>query len=105
MSTKTETIVIAPELDAQTATLGILFALSLSHLLNDTIQALIPAVYPLLKESFHLSFAQIGFITFCFQMIGSVFQPLVGIYTDRNPKPYSRVAGMAMTMCGLVLLA
>ncbi|HVK58016.1 MAG TPA: MFS transporter [Candidatus Kapabacteria bacterium] len=91
--------------DPQTAALGILFALSLSHLLNDTIQALIPAVYPLLKESFHLSFAQIGMITFCFQMIGSVFQPLVGLYTDRYPKPYSLVAGMGITMCGLVLLA
>jgi MFS transporter, FSR family, fosmidomycin resistance protein len=106
MSTKTETA-RAPALtvDPQNAALGILFALSLSHLLNDTIQALIPAVYPLLKESFHLSFAQIGMITFCFQMIGSVFQPLVGIYTDRNPKPYSLVAGMAITMCGLILLA
>ena len=106
MSTKTETA-RAPALtvDPQNAALGILFALSLSHLLNDTIQALIPAVYPLLKDSFQLSFAQIGMITFCFQMIGSVFQPLVGIYTDRNPRPYSLVAGMAITMCGLILLA
>jgi len=106
MSTKTETAA-APSVtvNPRNAALGILFALSLSHLLNDTIQALIPAVYPLLKESFHLSFAQIGMITFVFQMIGSVFQPLVGIYTDRHPKPYSLVAGMAITMCGLVLLA
>ena len=106
MSTKTETArAPAVKVDPQNAALGILFALSLSHLLNDTIQALIPAVYPLLKDSFQLSFAQIGMITFCFQMIGSVFQPLVGIYTDRNPKPYSLVAGMAITMCGLILLA
>jgi FSR family fosmidomycin resistance protein-like MFS transporter len=105
MSTKTETIGIAPELDAQTATLGILFALSLSHLLNDTIQALIPAIYPLLKDSFGLTFAQIGFITFTFQMAGSVFQPVVGFYTDRNPRPYSLVTGMSITLCGLVLLA
>jgi FSR family fosmidomycin resistance protein-like MFS transporter len=104
MSAKTETI--SPvTVDPQSAALGILFALSLSHLLNDTIQALIPAVYPLLKDSFHLSFAQIGMITFCFQMVGSVFQPLVGLYTDRYPKPYSLVAGMGITMCGLVLLA
>jgi len=106
MSTKTETArAAALPVDPQNAALGILFALSLSHLLNDTIQALIPAVYPLLKDSFQLSFAQIGMITFCFQMIGSVFQPLVGIYTDRNPRPYSLVAGMAITMCGLILLA
>lgn len=91
--------------EPQKAALGILFALSLSHLLNDAIQALIPAVYPLLKESFQLSFAQIGLITFCFQMIGSVFQPLVGTFTDKYPKPYSLVAGMGITLCGLVLLA
>jgi len=104
MSTKTET---APfdALDAQTVALGILFTLSFSHLLNDTIQALIPALYPLLKESFGLTFAQIGLITFTFQMTGSIFQPLIGSYTDRNPKPYSLVIGMGLTLIGLVLLA
>jgi FSR family fosmidomycin resistance protein-like MFS transporter len=102
-STKSETSAVA--VDPHSAALGILFALSLSHLLNDTIQALLPALYPLLKDSFHLSFAQIGMITFCFQMIGSVFQPIIGIYTDRYPKPYSLVAGMGITLCGLVLLA
>ena len=96
---------VAVAVEPHGAALGILFALSLSHLLNDTIQALLPAVYPLLKDSFHLSFAQIGMITFCFQMIGSVFQPLVGIYTDRYPKPYSLVVGMGITLCGLILLA
>src|SRR3954453_4823032 len=105
MSTKTETIGMRRELDAQTATLGILFALSFSHMLNDTMQALIPAIYPLLKDSFGLTFAQIGFITFTFQMAGSVFQPVVGFYTDRNPRPYSLVTGMSITLCGLVLLA
>jgi MFS transporter, FSR family, fosmidomycin resistance protein len=85
--------------------MGILFALSLSHLLNDTIQAMIPAVYPLLKESFSLSYTQIGLITLTFQMTGSVFQPFVGFYTDRNPKPYSLAVGMGITLCGLVLLA
>jgi FSR family fosmidomycin resistance protein-like MFS transporter len=92
-------------IDPQSATLAILFALSFSHLLNDTIQALIPAIYPLLKQSFGLSFAQIGLITFTFQMTGSVFQPLVGFYTDRHPKPYSLVIGMALTLCGLFALA
>lgn len=90
---------------AQTAALSILFALSFSHLLNDSIQALIPAVYPLIKRSFGLTFTQIGLITLTFQMTGSIFQPLVGVYTDRNPKPYSLVAGMAITLCGLVTLA
>src|SRR3954467_6372902 len=85
--------------------MAILFALSFSHLLNDSIQALIPAVYPLLKESFGLSFTQIGLITLTFQMTGSVFQPLIGLYTDRHPKPYSLVLGMGATFCGLVLLA
>jgi len=69
--------------------MGILFALSFSHLLNDAIQSLLPAIYPLLKESFELSFTQIGLITLTFQTIGSIFQPVVGFYTDRNPKPYS----------------
>jgi FSR family fosmidomycin resistance protein-like MFS transporter len=89
----------------QAATLGILFALSFSHLLNDSIQALIPAVYPLLKKSFGLSFTQVGLITLTFQMTGSIFQPLVGLYTDKHPKPYSLVGGMALTLTGLVLLA
>ncbi len=89
----------------QKTALNILFALSFSHLLNDTIQSLIPAIYPLIKESFHLTFAQIGLITFCFQVTASLLQPLVGIYTDRRPKPYSLAMGMGVTLIGLVLLA
>src|SRR4051794_2522632 len=85
--------------------MAVLFALSFSHLLNDSIQALIPAIYPLLKTSFGLSFTQIGLITLTFQMVGSVLQPIVGSYTDRHPKPYSLVIGMGITLCGLVLLA
>jgi FSR family fosmidomycin resistance protein-like MFS transporter len=88
-----------------TSAVGILFALSLCHLLNDAIQALIPAIYPLLKDSFQLSFTQIGLITFAFQMVGSVLQPVVGFYTDKHPQPYSLVFGMGVTLCGLVLLA
>jgi FSR family fosmidomycin resistance protein-like MFS transporter len=86
-------------------TFGILFALSTCHLLNDAMQALLPAIYPLLKQSFSLSFAQIGLITLTYQMVGSVFQPIVGHYTDRNPKPYSLVVGMGLTLVGLVALA
>lgn len=90
---------------APRATLTVLVGLSCCHLLNDAIQALIPAIYPLLKDSLHLSFSQIGMITLTFQMVGSVFQPVIGLYTDRHPKPHSLVAGMAVTWMGLVLLA
>lgn len=85
--------------------MAILFALSFSHLLNDSIQALIPAIYPLLKTSFHLTFTQIGLITLTFQMVGSIFQPIIGYYTDHHPKPYSLVVGMGITLGGLVSLA
>ncbi len=90
---------------ARNSAIGILFALSFCHLLNDSIQALIPAIYPLLKVSFNLSFTQIGLITLTFQMVGSVFQPIIGFYTDRHPKPYSLVVGMGITLIGLILLA
>ena len=85
--------------------LAILFAISFSHLLNDTIQSLIPAIYPLLKTSFHLSFVQVGLITLAFQMTASILQPFVGLYTDRRPKPYSLACGMGLTLGGLVLLS
>jgi FSR family fosmidomycin resistance protein-like MFS transporter len=85
--------------------LAILFAISFSHLLNDTIQALIPAIYPLLKASLHLSFVQVGLITLTFQMTASILQPFVGLYTDRRPLPYSLACGMGLTLGGLVLLA
>ena len=96
---------MTPRIKLQSSALWVLFALSFSHLLNDSIQALLPAIYPLLKESYGLTFTQIGLITLTFQMVGSVFQPVIGIYTDRNPKPYLLVAGMGVTLCGLVFLA
>jgi len=85
--------------------LAILFALSLSHCLNDVMQSLIPAVYPLLKENYGLSFFQVGLITFSFQCTASLLQPLVGMYTDRHPKPFSLATGMCSTFAGLILLA
>src|SRR5271154_1225686 len=88
----------------QNTVLAILFALSFSHLLNDTMQSLLPAIYPLLKMSFHLSFAQVGLITLTNQLTASLLQPLVGLYTDRYPKPYSLAVGMGFTLAGLVLL-
>lgn len=85
--------------------MNVLLALSISHLLNDIIQAVVPSVYPLLKTSFELSFTQIGLITLVYQGTASILQPLVGSYTDRRPLPYSLVVGMGLTLAGLTLLA
>jgi FSR family fosmidomycin resistance protein-like MFS transporter len=84
---------------------GVLGTISFSHFLNDMIQSLLLAIYPLFKTDFHLSFAQIGFITLAFQFTASLLQPLVGLYTDRHPKPFSLAFGMACTLAGLVTLA
>jgi FSR family fosmidomycin resistance protein-like MFS transporter len=89
---------------AQTA-VAVLVAVSVSHLLNDTIQSLIAAVYPLLKESYALTFTQIGLITLAFQFTASLLQPLVGLYTDRRPLPFSLTIGMGVTLLGLLLLS
>jgi len=83
----------------------VLVALSVSHMLNDTIQALLPSIYPLLKTQFALSFTQIGLITFVFQVTSSLLQPFIGNYTDRKPMPFSLPVGMAITLCGLIVLA
>ncbi|MBN8633323.1 MAG: MFS transporter [Rhodobacterales bacterium] len=83
----------------------IILAVALGHFLNDLMQSLIPAAYPLLKSNLALSFSQIGLITLVFQGTASVLQPLVGLYTDRRPLPYAMAAGMASTGIGLVLLA
>ena len=85
--------------------MNVLVALSVSHLLNDTIQALLPSIYPLLKESYGLSFTQIGFLTFTTQVTASLMQPLVGVYTDKRPRPYSLPIGMSLTLIGLVMLS
>jgi FSR family fosmidomycin resistance protein-like MFS transporter len=87
------------------AVLPVLLALSLSHLLNDTIQALLPAIYPVLKQTYALTFTQVGFLTFAFQATASLLQPVVGFYTDRKPQPYSLALGMGVTLVGLVLLS
>jgi FSR family fosmidomycin resistance protein-like MFS transporter len=83
----------------------ILLALSFCHLLNDTMQSLIPSIYPMVKESFKLSFTQIGLITFTFQVSASVFQPLVGAYTDKRPQPFALAVGMCFTLLGLISLS
>jgi FSR family fosmidomycin resistance protein-like MFS transporter len=85
--------------------LEILLAISFCHLLNDMISSLLPAIYPLLKDSYHLDFAQVGLITLTYQCTASLLQPLVGLHTDRRPMPYSLPAGMAFTLIGLIMLA
>jgi len=83
----------------------ILFSIAFAHLLNDMLQAVIPSVYPILKDSYQLSFTQIGLITFAYQMAASILQPFVGFYTDKKPQPYSQIYGMLFTLCGIVLLS
>ena len=83
----------------------ILASISFCHLLNDMIQALLPAVYPILKGSYHLSFGQIGSLTLIYQITASLLQPLVGFYTDRNPHRYALASGMVVTILGLFTLA
>ena len=83
----------------------ILFTIGTCHLLNDMIQSVIPALYPLLKDKFGFTFAQIGIITFVFQITSSVFQPFIGNYADRHPQPYSLALGMCFTLAGLLALA
>ncbi len=85
--------------------LPILFAISFCHLLNDMMQALLPAMYPMLKSAFGLDFGQIGLITLTFQLTASLLQPLIGLYTDHHPKPYSLMAGMGFTLVGLLSLS
>jgi FSR family fosmidomycin resistance protein-like MFS transporter len=95
----------SPKILAEQTVFPILFALSFSHLLNDTIQSLIPAIYPIIKDSYQLSFSQIGLITLTFQMAASLFQPFVGLYTDKKPQPYSLATGMFFTLIGLITLS
>src|SRR5579863_256200 len=90
---------------ADSTAFAILGALSFCHLLNDMIASLVPAIYPIFRNVFQLDYAQIGLITLTYQCTASVFQPLVGLYTDHRPKPYSLSAGMSFTLLGLVLLA
>ena len=90
---------------AEKTIFSILLSISFSHLLNDTIQSIIPSIYPVVKDSFHLNFSQIGIITLVFQLTASLFQPLIGLYTDRKPQPYSLAVGMVFTLLGLILLS
>lgn len=96
---------MSSKLDRPKTHIAVLLALASTHLLNDLIQSLIPAVYPIIKDVYALDFVQIGLITLTFQIAGSLLQPVVGFYTDRHPAPYSPVVGMTFTLSGLVSLA
>ena len=87
------------------AYIAVLLVLGSTHLLNDLLQALIPAIYPIIKDKYALDFVQIGLITLTFQIAGSLLQPLVGHYTDQHPMPYSTAIGMIFTLVGVVSLA
>lgn len=84
---------------------AILFIISISHFLNDMIQSVIPSIYPILKEQYRFTFAQIGMITLCFQLTSSILQPVTGHWADRHPRPYSLSVGMCFTLVGLLMLA
>jgi FSR family fosmidomycin resistance protein-like MFS transporter len=95
----------APTGAVATAAFPIVVALSFAHMLNDMMQSLLPAIYPIIKDAHGLDFAHIGMITLAFQLTASMLQPVVGIYSDLRPRPYSTVAGMACTLVGLIILA
>jgi FSR family fosmidomycin resistance protein-like MFS transporter len=105
MLQSTPAVAIPRSAAARDIAVPVLLALSFSHLLNDVIQSLVPAIYPLIKTAFALDYGQIGLISFVFQLCASMFQPLVGMYTDRRPQPFALVAGMAVTLVGVVVLA
>jgi FSR family fosmidomycin resistance protein-like MFS transporter len=96
---------VARAVSAATTSYWVLAAISFSHLLNDMMQSLLPALYPMLKSSYALTFGQVGLLTFTYQFTASLLQPVIGAYTDRKPRPYSLAAGMSFTLVGLVLLA
>ncbi|MCW3109408.1 MAG: transporter, partial [Segetibacter sp.] len=99
-----ETIEVSKEV-AEKTVFPILLTISLSHLLNDTLQSLIPSIYPMVKDTYRLSFSQIGLITLTFQLAASLMQPFVGFYTDKKPQPFSLAIGMGLTLTGLIILA
>lgn len=101
----TTTTTANPKAVVNATVFPILFTISFAHLLNDMLQSVIPSIYPLIKDNLHLSFSQIGLITFTFQITASLLQPFVGQYTDKFPKPYSLAIGMGFTLTGLIVLS
>lgn len=106
MSTEIETFDSSPAKKVvQNTVYSILFSISFAHLINDLIQAIIPSIYPILKENYNLTFTQIGLITFAFQLTASIFQPFVGYYTDKYPKPFSQIYGMLFSIAGIISIS
>jgi MFS transporter, FSR family, fosmidomycin resistance protein len=105
MSSATAQNLNAVEPSEESALFNVLAMVSFCHLLNDMVQSLLPAIYPILKSSFHLSFGQVGLITLLYQITASLLQPFVGSYTDRRPATYALPIGMVFTLLGLLLLA
>ncbi|WP_421761047.1 MFS transporter [Devosia sp.] len=99
-----ETVAAPERALVQKTTLSIILAVSLCHLINDTMQSLLSAIYPILKESYGLDFVQIGLLTFTFQVTASLLQPMIGMYTDKRPLPYSLPVGMGSSLIGLIIL-
>ncbi len=90
---------------AERTALAVLVSISFCHMLNDTLQSLLPSIYPILKTNYALDFGQVGLITFTFQITASLLQPMVGLYTDRKPLPYALALGMTSTFLGILLLS
>src|ERR1700719_479627 len=108
MSTESKAGVLRGEVAAEAGTktvFKVLLAISFCHLLNDTVQSLLPAIYPLLRDTFHLDFGQIGLISFTTTFTASLLQPLVGLYSDKHHKPNFLAIGMGITLIGLVTLS
>ena len=98
-------ICVRSSASANSTTFAIILSLSFCHLLNDMMQSLVPALYPILKDNYALSFGQIGLITLAFQFTASMLQPVVGMYTDKKPQPYSLMVGMGFTLVGLAMMS
>ena len=101
----TDTTLQARPPSAESTVFAVILAVSFCHLLNDMMQSLFSALYPILQGKYHLDFSQIGLLTLTYQLTASVLQPLIGLFTDRRPMPFSTSIGMGFTLVGLVLLS
>jgi FSR family fosmidomycin resistance protein-like MFS transporter len=101
----TETLAKTDRAAVENTAYSVILAVSFCHLLNDMMQSLFPAIYPILQRDYHLNFSQIGLLTLTFQITASVLQPVIGMATDRRPLPYSTAIGMGFTLIGLILLS
>lgn len=105
MSILKSTIRVSARQIGQETIFAILFTISFAHLINDMLQSVVPSVYPLIKDKYHLTFTQVGLITLTFQLTASLLQPLVGLYTDRRPRPFSLSIGMGFSCLGVLAVS